>query len=94
MPVTAIADLISTSRRVLSAACFTLGHVADQPASPALHQSVLVLPEARWGEEDPARRQLAESAQRAGITIRPRIEVQHANAALELAAGGVEPDAC
>ena len=41
----------------------------------------LVLPEARWGDEDPTRRQLAERAQRAGVTIRPRIEVQHANAA-------------
>jgi len=54
-----------------------------------LAQSVLVLPEARWGDEDPTRRQLAERAQRAGITIRPRIEVQHANAALELAARGI-----
>jgi DNA-binding transcriptional LysR family regulator len=49
----------------------------------------LVLPEARWGDEDPTRRQLAERAQRAGVTIRPRIEVQHANAALELAARGI-----
>jgi DNA-binding transcriptional LysR family regulator len=54
-----------------------------------LADSVLVLPEARWGDEDPTRRQLAERAQRAGVTIRPRIEVQHANAALELAARGV-----
>jgi LysR family transcriptional regulator, cyn operon transcriptional activator len=54
-----------------------------------LAQSVLVLPEARWGDEDPTRRQLAERAQRAGITISPRIEVQHANAALELAARGL-----
>jgi DNA-binding transcriptional LysR family regulator len=52
-------------------------------------ETVLVLPEARWGDEDPTRRQLAERAQRAGVTIRPRIEVQHATAALELAARGV-----
>ena len=51
--------------------------------------SGLVLPEARWGDEDPTRRQLAERAQRAGVTITPRIEVQHANAALELAARGI-----
>jgi DNA-binding transcriptional LysR family regulator len=50
---------------------------------------VLVLPEARWGDADPTRRQLAERAQRAGVTITPHIEVQHANAALELAARGV-----
>ena len=54
-----------------------------------LAQSVLVLPEARWGDEDPTRRQLAERAQRAGVTITPRIEVQHAYAALELAARGL-----
>jgi LysR family transcriptional regulator, cyn operon transcriptional activator len=54
-----------------------------------LVQSILVLPEARWGDEDPTRRQLAERAQRAGLTLKPRIEVQHANAALELAARGI-----
>src|ERR671914_1228057 len=53
-----------------------------------LAEAVLVLPEARWGDEDPTRRQLAERAQRAGVTIWPRIEVQHANAALQLAARG------
>ena len=53
-----------------------------------LAEAALVLPEARWGDEDPTRRQLAERAQRAGVTITPRIEVQHANAALELAARG------
>jgi DNA-binding transcriptional LysR family regulator len=54
-----------------------------------LAQSDLVLAEARWGDEDPTRRQLAERAQRAGITISPRIEVQQATAALELAARGL-----
>ena len=54
-----------------------------------LGHAVLVLPEARWGDEDPTRRQLADRAQRAGITVRPRIEVQHAHAALELAARGL-----
>jgi LysR family transcriptional regulator, cyn operon transcriptional activator len=54
-----------------------------------LAHAALVLPEARWGDDDPTRRQLADRAQRAGVTIRPRIEVQHANAALELAARGI-----
>ena len=54
-----------------------------------LAEAPLVLPEARWGDADPTRRQLSERAQRAGVTIAPRIEVQHANAALELAARGV-----
>jgi DNA-binding transcriptional LysR family regulator len=62
------------------AAAVTIEQLAD---------AVLVLPEARWGDEDPTRRQLAERAQRAGVAIRPRIEVQHANAALQLAARGV-----
>ena len=65
----------------------------DRLAAPVtieqLADAVLVLPEARWGDEDPTRRQLAERAQRAGVTIRPRIEVQHANAALQLAARGL-----
>ena len=52
-------------------------------------RAALVLPEAHWGDYDPTRRQLAERAQRAGVTLAPRIEVQHANAALELAARGV-----
>jgi DNA-binding transcriptional LysR family regulator len=52
-------------------------------------EATLVLAEARWGDEDPTRRQLAERAQRAGVAIRPHIEVQHANAALQLAARGV-----
>jgi DNA-binding transcriptional LysR family regulator len=54
-----------------------------------LAQAVLVLPEARWGDEDPTRRQLAERAQRAGVALKPRIEVQHASEALELAARGL-----
>lgn len=65
----------------------------DRPDAPMtidqLAATVLVLPEARWGDEDPTRRQIAERAQRAGVTITPRIEVQHANAALELAARGI-----
>ncbi len=54
-----------------------------------LAQTVLVLPEARWGDQDPTRRQLAERAQRVGISISPRLEVQHAIAALELASRGL-----
>ena len=69
------------------------GAGAHRPAGPttieALAGAVLVLPEARWGDEDPTRRQLAARAQRAGVAIGPRIEVQHANASLELAGRGV-----
>jgi DNA-binding transcriptional LysR family regulator len=70
----------ATADRSRSAAGVTIEQLAG---------AVLVLPEARWGDEDPTRRQLAERAQRAGVTIRPHIEVQHANAALQLAARGV-----
>ncbi len=48
-----------------------------------------MLPEAAWGEQDPTRRQLSERAQRAGVTIAPRFEVQHAGASLELTARGL-----
>jgi LysR family cyn operon transcriptional activator len=65
------------------------GRLAGAVTIERLADTVLVLPEARWGDEDPTRRQLAERAQRAGVTIRPRIEVQHANAALQLAVRGV-----
>jgi DNA-binding transcriptional LysR family regulator len=66
-----------------------VGRVDGAMTIERLAETVLVLPEARWGDEDPTRRQLADRAQRAGVTLRPRIEVQHATAALELAARGV-----
>ena len=49
----------------------------------------LVLPEARWGDEDPTRRQLAERAQPAGVTLRPVVEVEDMEAAIQLVARGV-----
>lgn len=65
----------------------------DRAAGPMTIERVaaarLVLPEARWGEEDPTRRQLADRAQRAGVSLRPRIEVQHVHAVLEFAARGL-----
>jgi hypothetical protein len=39
-----------------------------------LSRAVLVLLEARWGNEDPRRQQLAARVQRAGLTIRAHIE--------------------
>ena len=49
----------------------------------------LILYDARWGPEDPTRRQLAGRAQRAGVVLEPDIEVEYITAALELAARGV-----
>lgn len=49
----------------------------------------LVLPEVRWGDMDPTRRQLVSRAQNAGVALRPTLEVESPAVALELAADGV-----
>ena len=49
----------------------------------------LVLSEASWGNEDSTRRQLARAVQSAGSTLRPRIEVEDIETALEVAALGL-----
>jgi DNA-binding transcriptional LysR family regulator len=49
----------------------------------------LILYESSAGAADPTRRQLAARAQAAGIQLRPRIEVEAADTALELAADGL-----
>ena len=55
----------------------------------ALARAPLILYDARWGADDPTRRQLRERAQRAGVKIEPSIEVEYMTAALELAARGL-----
>jgi len=54
-----------------------------------LAQAPLILYDARFGWNDPTRRQLAERAQRAGVTLEPDIEVEYVEAALDLAARGL-----
>jgi len=49
----------------------------------------LILPEARWGDLDPTRRQLSERAREAGVALEPTIEVELPAAAVALAARGV-----
>jgi DNA-binding transcriptional LysR family regulator len=49
----------------------------------------LILYDARWGADDPTRRQLRERAQEAGVQLEPEIEVEYVTAALELAARGL-----
>jgi DNA-binding transcriptional LysR family regulator len=49
----------------------------------------LILYDARWGADDPMRRQLRERAQRAGVKFEPEIEVEYVTAALELCARGL-----
>jgi DNA-binding transcriptional LysR family regulator len=58
----------------------TIERLADAP---------LILYDARWGPEDPMRRQLRERAQRAGVKIEPVIEVEYMTAALDLAVRGL-----
>jgi DNA-binding transcriptional LysR family regulator len=49
----------------------------------------LILFDARWGADDPTRRQLRERAQRAGVKVEPQIEVEYQTAALDLCARGL-----
>lgn len=55
----------------------------------ALAASPLILPDARWSDLDPTRRQLRERAQQAGVSVVAAVEVEYLTAALELAARGV-----
>src|SRR3954449_4641556 len=57
--------------------------IARPPGAP------LILYDARFGWADPTRRQLADRAQRAGVTLEPQIEVEYVEAALDLAARGL-----
>jgi LysR family cyn operon transcriptional activator len=49
----------------------------------------LILFDARFGSDDPMRRQLRERAQEAGVKIEAQIEVEYSTAALELCARGL-----
>jgi DNA-binding transcriptional LysR family regulator len=49
----------------------------------------LILSDARYGWDDPTRRQLLGRAQEAGVTLEPDIDVESFEAALELAARGM-----
>lgn len=61
-----------------------------RPVTPAeLASAELILPEARWGNADPTRRQLLERMQQAGMTLVPVVEVESPASALALAARGV-----
>jgi DNA-binding transcriptional LysR family regulator len=55
----------------------------------SLADVALILSDASYGTEDPMRRQLAELAQRVGVSIRPQIDVEDIEAALELASRGL-----
>src|SRR5918997_3092964 len=54
-----------------------------------LAEAPLILYDARFGWSDPTRRQLADRAQRAGVTLEPEIEVEYVEVAMDLAARGL-----
>ena len=54
-----------------------------------LARAPLILHDVRWATSDPTRRQLAERAQAAGVSIEPDVEVEYLTAALDLAARGL-----
>jgi LysR family transcriptional regulator, cyn operon transcriptional activator len=61
-------------------------HVTEPMTIERLAAAPLILYDARWAPVDPARRQLRERAQSAGVVLDPQIEVEYVTAALELAA--------
>ncbi|MCP3769276.1 MULTISPECIES: LysR family transcriptional regulator substrate-binding protein [unclassified Streptomyces] len=62
---------------------------ARSPVTPArLADAGLVLSEATWGERDYTRQQLTRAVQTAHRTLRPHIEVENVETALEIAARG------
>ncbi len=54
----------------------------------ALAQAPLVLAEASWGNDDSTRRQLSLAVQSVGGSLRPVVDVEDIETALEIAAGG------
>ncbi|NUR47300.1 MAG: LysR family transcriptional regulator [Hamadaea sp.] len=61
-----------------------------RPVTPAgLAAAPLVLPDVSWREADSTRRALAHSVQSAGYSLRPRVEVEDVETALEVAATGL-----
>ena len=63
--------------------------LAEPMTIERLAEAPLILYDARWGADDPTRRQLRERAQRAGVKLEPQIEVEYVTAALELCARGL-----
>ncbi|MCW2541301.1 MAG: LysR family transcriptional regulator [Frankiales bacterium] len=61
-----------------------------RPITPSdLAAAELVLSEASWGNEDSTRRQLARAVQSVGGTLRPKVDVEDIETALEVASLGL-----
>lgn len=67
----------------------TPAHVADPMTMERFAELPLILYDAEYGWADPTRRQLAERAQTTGVTLRPVVEVEDMEAALQLAQRGL-----
>jgi DNA-binding transcriptional LysR family regulator len=67
----------------------TVDRLVDPMTIERLAALPLVLYDAEYGWADPMRRQLAERAQLAGVTLRPVVEVEDLEAAVQLAARGI-----
>ena len=65
------------------------GRTREPMTIERLAEAPLILYDARWAAQDPARRQLRERAQLAGVRIEPVIEVEYMTAAFDLALRGL-----
>ncbi|MFD1932140.1 MULTISPECIES: LysR family transcriptional regulator [Nonomuraea] len=70
-----------------------LVYVSTEPSDPVTPEQLatrpLVLPNVSWREEDATRRTLTSTLQAAGHVLRPRVEVEDPEMALEIAARGL-----
>jgi DNA-binding transcriptional LysR family regulator len=64
-------------------------HLKGAVTAQRLGQATLVLSEVSWGNEDSSRRQLARAVQASGGSLRPQIEVEDVETALEIAGQGL-----
>lgn len=83
---------LNLSEPLLSVPLYYWSANAERVGKPmdvrALAAAPLVMSEARWGLVDPLRVQLEALAQRSGVDIRPKLEVEFQDAAIDIAAGG------
>lgn len=63
--------------------------VREPATAERLARAPLILYDISYGFNDPTRRQLAGRAQEAGVTLEPRIEVEHVETAMQLVARGL-----
>ena len=82
-------ELRPVHREELVVVSKTPEHVAEPMTMERLAALPLILYDAEYGWADPTRRQLAERAQTAGVTLRPVIEVEDMEAALQLSQRGL-----